>query len=102
MSISKNHISQPYVDIKPLYVPLIREELNKRIPVVELCEIKWRIVETPPQFPQNIRITRSMSHKHNLHTWVTRYLAQTASSLVQMRVSCVVFKPVFLKTAADL
>ena len=55
MSMSKNHISQPSLDIKPLWFPLIREELNNRIPAV--------VKPNPPQIPQNRRITRSMSQK---------------------------------------
>ena len=29
MSLSPNHMSQPSLDIKPLWLPLIREELKK-------------------------------------------------------------------------
>ena len=61
--MSKNHISQPSLDIKQLWFPLIREELNNRIPAV--------VKPNPPQIPQNRRITRSMSQKNHINTWDT-------------------------------
>ena len=60
MSMSKNHISQPSLDIKPLWLPLIREELNNTIPAV--------LKTNQLQISQNRRITRSMSQKNRVNT----------------------------------
>ena len=57
MPISPNPISQPNLDIKSLWLPLIREELKKNPAMLK-----------PTQNPQNQWTTRSMSQKQNINT----------------------------------
>ena len=74
--------------------PLLLYSFEKR----DFYDTRWG--NTPGRNFNSNDITRSMSQRNSLSTWDTRYLAQTAWSLVHARVSRVLFSRL-LNSAAD-